>query len=372
MKVLTLFGTRPEAIKMAPVIAELSRRPDEFEIIIVVSAQHREMLDQVLNVFEIKPDCDLDIMRESQSLSQITCNVLRGVEGVLEKEKPDIVLVQGDTTTTFTSALAAFYHRIPVGHIEAGLRTHRKYNPFPEELNRHLTSVIADLHFAPTELAKQNLLREGVKSESVYVTGNTVIDALLSAAKLEYEFKITSLASLDFNNSKIILVTAHRRENLGSPLKSICFALRELALSDRKLEIVFPVHLNPKVRSVVENMLSGIENIHLIEPLDYVPFVQLMKRAYLILTDSGGIQEEAPSLGKPVLVLRSSTERPEAIQSGAIKLVGTEQHRIVENVRRLLDDRTEYEQMACSDNPFGDGRASTRIADILLEWHHSK
>jgi len=368
MKVLTIFGTRPEAIKMAPVIIELKRRPGEFEVVVAVSGQHREMLYQVLNLFEIQPDYDLDIMQANQSLAQITSRVLHGVESILEKEVPDIVLVQGDTSTTFAGALAAFYHQIPIGHIEAGLRTYDKYNPFPEEKNRQLTSVLADLHFAPTRIARENLIKEGISPEIIHVTGNTVVDALLMITNRNFEFKQSPLSTIDFDNKKVILVTAHRRENLGKPLNSICLALKEMVANNKDVEVVFPVHLNPKVRSVVKNILGAVERVYLIEPLDYGPFVHLMSKVYLILTDSGGIQEEAPSLGKPVLVMRKITERPEGVNAGVVKIVEAETEVLLHEVQTLLDNPEEYKQMSSKSNLFGDGKASLRIADILSFW----
>jgi UDP-N-acetylglucosamine 2-epimerase (non-hydrolysing) len=368
MKVLTVFGTRPEAIKMMPVIIELKRYSDKFNVIVAVSGQHREMLDQVLNLFEIIPDYDLNIMRKSQSLSQITCGVLNGVENILEKENPDIVLVQGDTSTTFAGALAAFYHQTPVGHIEAGLRTYNKYNPFPEEKNRQLASILADLHFAPTQKAKENLIREGIQFEKIHVTGNTVVDALFMIIKRGFKFKLPPLSTIDFDNEKIILVTSHRRENFGEPLESICLALKEIVINNKDTKVIFPVHLNPKVRSVVNDILGDTDRIHLIEPLDYITFVHLMSKVYLILTDSGGIQEEAASLGKPILVMRDTTERPEAVEAGIAKLVGTDKERIFANTKALLDNGEEYKKVANSVNPFGDGKAGERITKVLEEF----
>ncbi len=367
MKVLTVFGTRPEAIKMAPVIIELKKHPDAFKVVVAVSGQHREMLDQVLNLFEIQPDYDLDIMQTKQSLGQITSRVLHGVENILERESPDIVLIQGDTTTTFVGALAAFYHQTPIGHIEAGLRTYDKYNPFPEEKNRQMTSALADLHFAPTQRARENLIKEGIPPESIHVTGNTVVDALLMILKRDFEFKQSPLSTIDFDNKKVILATAHRRENLGEPLESICTALKEIVANNQDVEVVFPVHPNPRVRSVVKSILSRVERIHLIEPLGYSSLVHLMSKAYLILTDSGGIQEEALSLGKPVLLLRKNTERPEGVEAGTVKIVGNDKDYIVGNVSPLLADMQAYKRMAQATNPYGDGHASERILKILGE-----
>lgn len=367
MKVLTIFGTRPEAIKMAPVIIEMKRRSNEFQVVVAVSGQHREMLDQVLNLFGIRPDYDLDIMQRNQSLTHITSAVLNGLESILQKEVPDIVLVQGDTTTTFAGALAAFYHQIPVGHIEAGLRTYHKHNPFPEEKNRQMTSVLADLHFAPTERARENLINEGIPPESIYVTGNTVVDALLMILRQKFEFRHLPLSRIDFDNKKVILVTAHRRENLGRAMESLCLALKEIAINNKDVEIVFPVHLNPKVQSIAKNILNAVERVHLIEPLDYVPFVHLMSKAYLIITDSGGIQEEGPSLGKPVLVFRETTERPEGVDAGVVKIIGTGKSHIISSVSQLLTGTSSYRCMAQVANPYGDGHAYERIIGALSE-----
>jgi len=363
-KILTIFGTRPEAIKLAPVIKELERRNDVFVSKVCVTAQHREMLDPFLQLFGINPDWDLNIMQPNQSLFDVTAKALVKLKEVLEKEKPDLVLVQGDTTTTFTAALAAYYLKIKVGHVEAGLRTLDKYNPFPEELNRRLVGHIADLHFAPTKRAKENLLSEGIPESSIFVTGNTVVDALfmILARTTSEDYLPKALSQPD---RKLILVTAHRRESFGEGIANICLALKEIVKRVPDVEIVYPVHLNPNVREPVYRMLGGVERVHLIEPLDYIPFVHLMKASYLILTDSGGIQEEAPSLGKPVLVLRNITERPEAVEAGAAKLVGTDPQRIVVETLRLLQDPSEYSKMANVPNPFGDGRAALRIADIL-------
>ena len=365
-KILTIFGTRPEAIKLAPVIKELERRNDVFMSKVCVTAQHREMLDPFLQLFEIKPDWDLNIMQPNQSLFDLTAKALVKLKEVLEEEKPDLVLVQGDTTTTFTAALAAYYLKIKVGHVEAGLRTLDKYNPFPEELNRRLVGHIADLHFAPTKRAKDNLLSEGIPESSIFVTGNTVVDALfMILAQTKSEDYLPR--ALFHPDCKLILVTAHRRESFGEGIANICLALREIVERASDVEIVYPVHLNPNVREPVYRMLGGEERIRLIEPLDYISFVHLMKSSYLILTDSGGIQEEAPSLGKPVLVLRNTTERPEAVEAGAAKLVGTNPQRIVEETLRLLQDPLEYFRMANVPNPFGDGKASLRIAEILKQ-----
>jgi UDP-N-acetylglucosamine 2-epimerase (non-hydrolysing) len=365
LSVAVIFGTRPEAIKLAPVIKQLSQYPDRVRAVACVTAQHREMLDQVLSLFDIVPDYDLDIMKPNQTPAEVVCRVLQEVGSVLSKEKPDVVLVQGDTTTTFASALAAFYQRIQVGHVEAGLRTFNKYHPYPEEINRTLTTVLADLHFAPTMTAKQHLLSEGIPEAKVFVTGNTVIDALFQIiAREAYHFEDEKLANLD---GQVILVTAHRQENFGQPLVEICLALKELAAKYPQINIVYPVHLNPHVQETVYPILGDTENIHLIEPLEYEPFVHLMNKSYLILTDSGGIQEEAPSLGKPVLVLRRVTERPEAVEAGTVRLVGTSKKAIVKEAVTLLEDQREYEHMTTRSNPYGDGTASAKIVRILLE-----
>jgi UDP-N-acetylglucosamine 2-epimerase (non-hydrolysing) len=372
MRVLIIFGTRPEAIKLAPVIRELGKRP-EFDPRVCVTAQHREMLDQVLQLFEIRPDFDLGIMRPDQSLFEVTERALAALEGVLEAERPELVLVQGDTTTAFVGALAGFYRKIRVGHIEAGLRSCDKFAPFPEEMNRRLADELSDLLFAPTEGAKANLLREGFPEERIFVTGNTVIDALLwTVERLESPEAQARLArrfaelGLDLEGKRLILVTAHRRESFGR-LGEICHALRLIAEHNRDVELVYPVHLNPQVQGPVRRALEGTERVHLLEPLDYESFVWLMSRAYLILTDSGGIQEEAPSLGKPVLVMRERTERPEALAAGTAKLVGVAPQRIFQEAQRLLDEPAEYAKMARAVNPFGDGHAAERIVSILKE-----
>lgn len=366
LKILTVFGTRPEAIKLAPVIKELEKYSEEVRSAVAVTAQHREMLDQVLDLFDIRPDYDLDIMRPRQSLFDVTTRTLQGLRSVLEAEKPDILLVQGDTTTTFVAALAAFYLKICVGHVEAGLRTFDKYRPFPEEKNRELTSVLADFHFAPTQKARENLLNAGVSGENIFVTGNTVVDALLATVRRSYEFKEPILKDIDFDSKRVILVTAHRRESWGEPLENICRALQEVVLIGRDIEIIFSVHLNPRVRETVKAVLGEADRVHLIDPLDYQPFVHLMDRCYFILTDSGGIQEEAPSLGKPVLVMREVTERPEGIEAGTVKLVGTGEKAIVKAAEELLYDPGAYKRMAKAVNPYGDGHASERIVEALL------
>ncbi|MEK7698887.1 MAG: UDP-N-acetylglucosamine 2-epimerase (non-hydrolyzing) [Planctomycetota bacterium] len=361
-KVMTVFGTRPEAIKLAPVIKELQRYPDTIKSIVTVTAQHRQMLDSVLSVFSIKPNYDLNIMRANQGLSDITCKVLKDIEAIYESEKPDLVLVQGDTTTVFAASLAAYYKQIPVGHVEAGLRSHNKYHPFPEEVNRCLTSVIARLHFAPTHAAKANLLNEGIAESAICVTGNTVIDALLEVASRDFVFDNDALNGI---KGKMVLITAHRRESFGKPFTDMCNAILTLARRYTEVTFVYPVHLNPNVRNTVFPILGNEPNLILIEPLEYVPFVHLMKRSYIILTDSGGIQEEAPSLHKPVLILREVTERPEVVSAGGAKLVGTNPEAIITETTRLLEDRDEYDRMAHISNPFGDGRAAQRIVDFI-------
>lgn len=372
MKVLSVFGTRPEAIKMAPVIKKLAEHPHSFQNMVCVTAQHRQMLDQVLNLFEIHPDYDLDIMQPRQDLFDITCNVLQGLKPVLNKERPDIVLVHGDTTTTMTTALAAYYSRIKVGHVEAGLRTSNKFAPYPEEMNRTVAGALTDVHFAPTEAAKRNLLREGVSPDAIHVTGNTVVDALLAiSAKIENTRELSERFAKEYSfldsAKRLILVTGHRRENFGEGFENICTALAEIADLHDDVEILYPVHLNPNVQEPVKRILGGNrhKNIHLIEPVDYMPFVYLMNRSYLIITDSGGVQEEAPSLGKPVLVMRETTERPEAVAAGTVRLVGTDRERIVAETARLLNDPAAYRAMSLAHNPYGDGQAAARIVSIL-------
>lgn len=370
-KTLCVFGTRPEAIKMAPVTLALAG-DDRFEARVCVTGQHREMLDQVLNLFKIVPDFDLNIMRTGQDLTDITVAILQGMKEVFAQFKPDIILVHGDTATTLAASLAAYYHQIPVAHVEAGLRTGNMYSPWPEEGNRKLTGALACLHFAPTETSKDNLLREGIAAEQIVVTGNTVIDALLSVVqRLRHDVVLArqAAAPTEFLDSsrKFVLVTGHRRESFGGGFERICRALAEVARNHPEIDIVYPVHLNPNVREPVNRLLSGVENIHLIEPLDYLPFIHLMSRAHIILTDSGGIQEEAPSLGKPVLVMRETTERPEAVAAGTVKLlVGTEVKNIVNELERLLTDESAYLQMSFAHNPYGDGEACQRIVQALL------
>ena len=364
MKVMTIFGTRPEAIKMAPVVKELLKH-EEIETKVCLTAQHREMLDQVVDLFHLPVDYDLDIMKSGQTLYDITARVLRGLEEVLRKEKPDYVLVHGDTTTTFTAALAAFYQQIKVAHVEAGLRTGNLLSPFPEEANRQLTGVLSHINFAPTETARQNLLRENKKDDSIFVVGNTVIDALLHTVKKDYHFDDPEIESIE-ENKRVILVTTHRRENLGDPMHHVYRALRRLVEAVPDTEVVFPVHRNPLVREAVSEELEGVPGIHLVEPMEYEPFTNLMARSAIVLTDSGGIQEEAPSLGKPVLVLRNTTERPEAVEAGTVRLVGTDEERIFSTAYGLLTDEKEYRSMAEAVNPYGDGVSSKRIAETLL------
>lgn len=366
IKACIVFGTRPEAIKMAPLILELQKRPD-FNVMVCVTAQHREMLDQVLEIFNITPDFDLNIMQTGQTLADITSRALHGLQDVFLRARPDLVFVHGDTTTTFAGALAAFYCRIPVGHVEAGLRTWQKYAPFPEELNRKLTGSLTDLHFAPTTASKRNLLAENVPEEHIFVTGNTVIDALKITVRPGYRFVREELNHLP-QGKRLLLAEAHRRENLGEPLEAICRGLRRIVLAHPDTYLVFPVHKNPAVREPVFRHLAGLERVQLIEPLDVADFHNLMKKSYLILTDSGGVQEEAPSLGCPVLVLRDVTERPEAVAAGTVALVGVREDAVAETTARLLTDETAYRRMAQAVNPYGDGHASARIA-AAVSWH---
>jgi len=363
-KILVAFGTRPEAIKMAPLV-RLLKADDRLECRVVVTAQHREMLDQVLHLFNIVPDHDLNIMQTGQTLFDITGRALAGLQGVLEAERPDLVLVHGDTTTTFVAALAAYYLQIPVGHVEAGLRTGNKYSPFPEEMNRRLAGALCDLHFAPTTGARNNLLREGVDPERIYITGNTVIDALLATVRDDYQFSDALLSGLDFNKHRLILMTTHRRENLGDPMRDIYLALRDVLSKHSDARVIFPVHKNPAVRSVVQQVLGNSQQVDLVEPMDYEPFVNLMARCHMVLTDSGGMQEEAPSLGKPVLVLRNTTERPEAVDAGTVRLVGTDRTAVRTETERLLADEAYYQAMAEAVNPYGDGLACGRIVQAI-------
>lgn len=365
IKVISIFGTRPEAIKMAPLV-KILKSMDEFEAKVCVTAQHREMLDQVLDIFKIVPDFDLNIMKDKQTLTGITSRVLEGLEYIFSKERPDIVLVHGDTTTTFAASLAAFYQKISVGHVEAGLRTYDKYFPFPEEMNRKLTGAIADLHFAPTEKSKNNLLREGVNEKNIFITGNTAIDAMKHTVEDSYNFSNETLNDLDYKNRKIIMITAHRRENWGTGIENICKALKRIVMENKEVEIVYLVHLNPIVRDVVYKYLDNTERVHLLDPLDTKETHNLMNKCFMVMTDSGGIQEEAPHLGKPVLVLRDVTERPEAVEAGKMKLVGTDVEKIVSEANKLISDKEEYEKMSKAINPYGDGKASERIAQAIL------
>jgi len=366
-KIITIFGTRPEAIKMAPLVKELEKR-EGIESKICVTAQHREMLDQVLELFDIKPDFDLNIMKTKQSLTGITNRILEGLETIFKEEKPDMILVHGDTTTTFSSALAAYYQQIKVGHVEAGLRTFNKYFPFPEEMNRKLTGAISDLHFSPTKGAKNNLLREGIDEKSIYITGNTVIDAMLHTVEDNYVFENEELNKIDFKNKKVIMITAHRRENWGEGISNICEALNEIVDKNKDVELVYLVHLNPIVKDMVYEKLGGKERIHLLNPLDTKETHNLMNKCFMVMTDSGGLQEEAPHLGKPVLVLRDVTERPEAVEYGTVKLVGTDKEKIIREGNELINNKEAYEKMSKAVNPYGDGKASERICDAIMKY----
>lgn len=371
IRILSVIGTRPEAVKMAPVVQQLRQTPG-IESLVCVTAQHREMLDQVLNLFEIAPDIDLDLMKPNQSLAEITAAIFTHLDPVIKQVKPDWILSQGDTTTVMATALLAYYNRVKFGHVEAGLRTGDKFQPFPEEINRRVAGVAADLHFAPTEWSKQNLLKENVPAEQIIVTGNPVIDALRQVAEKPAPAEVQSLMQT-LGNRRLVLVTAHRRENFGRPLENICAALKTLAETcSHDTHIVYPVHLNPNVQETVYPRLAGIPNITLLPPLDYLPMVHLMKRATLVLTDSGGIQEEAPGFGVPVLVLRATTERPEGIAAGTVKLVGTETETILQETRNLLDNPSEHARMAQAANPYGDGRAAGRIVQSILNYHQKK
>lgn len=365
IKVMSVFGTRPEAIKMAPLVKALEAT-EEIHSIVCVTAQHREMLDQVLEVFDIQPDYDLDIMKSKQTLTDITIRALKGLEEVMEDAKPDLVLVHGDTSTTFVGALAAFYQKIKIGHVEAGLRTFDKYQPFPEEMNRKLTGSLADFHFSPTQLAKEHLLAEGISEDIIYITGNTAIDALGLTIEEEYTFKETLLNTIPFTERKVITMTAHRRENLGQPLENICRAVARIVEEYEEIEVVYAVHKNPVVRETVNQYLGNHPRIHLLDPLDMKDMHNLLQRSYLVLTDSGGLQEEVPSMGKPVLVLRNVTERPEGVKAGTLKLVGIEEEAIYKMTKKLLDEEEAYQEMAQAVNPFGDGKASRRIVDAIL------
>ncbi|AEN87004.1 UDP-N-acetylglucosamine 2-epimerase [Priestia megaterium WSH-002] len=368
IKVMTIFGTRPEAIKMAPLVLELKKRPEEFEAIVTVTAQHREMLDQVLSIFDIQPDYDLNIMKDRQTLMDVTTRGLEGLDDVMKKVKPDIVLVHGDTTTTFIAGLAAFYNQIQVGHVEAGLRTWNKYSPYPEEMNRQLTGVLADLHFAPTDKSAANLQAENKKEERIFVTGNTAIDALKTTVKETYEHEVLT----KLGDDRLILLTAHRRENLGEPMKNMFRAVKRIVDEHEDVQVVYPVHLNPVVRETANDILGNDSRIHLIEPLDVIDFHNFAERAHIILTDSGGVQEEAPSLGVPVLVLRDTTERPEGIEAGTLKLAGTEEETIYALAKELLIDEDVYKQMSQASNPYGDGLASKRICDAISYYFNRR
>lgn len=367
LKVMTVFGTRPEAIKMCPLVLEMKKYPDLIEPLVAVTAQHREMLDQVLELFQIKPDYDLNIMTSGQTLYDVTTRALMGLKEVMEEAKPDIVLVHGDTTTTFAGALAAFYAQIPVGHVEAGLRTGNKYSPYPEEMNRKLTGAIADMHFAPTAISKQNLLKENVNPDSILVTGNTVIDALQATVQKDYAFEDAEFNKVFESGHRLILMTTHRRENLGEPMRHVYKALKSVLETHEDVEAIFPVHKNPKVREIVQQELGGLDRVHLIEPMDYEPFANLMAKVDIVLTDSGGIQEEAPALGKPVLVLRDTTERPEAVSAGTVLLVGTAYEDVLRETNMLLDNAEHYREMAEAANPYGDGKACARIIRAILK-----
>lgn len=360
IKVMTVFGTRPEAIKMCPLVNELKQRKN-IETVVCVTGQHKQMLEQVLKAFRVKPDYDLSIMKERQTLFDVTTNILNRIKEVLEKERPDIVLVHGDTSTTFVTALACFYLQIPVGHVEAGLRTYDIYSPFPEEFNRQAVGIISQYNFAPTLMAKENLLREGKKEETIYVTGNTAIDALKTTVSPDYHHPELDWAS----DSKLIMITAHRRENLGDPMRNMFRAIKRVLDEHPDTKAIYPIHMNPAVRQIADEILSGDDRVHIIEPLDVLDFHNFLARSYMILTDSGGIQEEAPSLGKPVLVMRTTTERPEGIKAGTLKLVGTNEKSIYENFKTLLEDSAEYDKMSNASNPYGDGFASKYIADII-------
>ena len=366
IKALIIFGTRPEAVKMAPVVKALKSDQEHFITKICVTAQHRDMLDQVLRIFDIEPDYDLNIFQSGQTLTQITCRALTGLEDVIEEFKPDIVLVQGDTTTVFTGALAAFYHQVKIGHVEAGLRSGNLYSPYPEEANRKLTGVMADFHFAPTNTSRDNLLREGYDESKIFVTGNTSIDALKWVIDKNYIFEDEILNNIDFENKKVIMLTSHRRENIGEPMENIFSAIKEAAEKNQQAEVIYPMHLNPKVREIAGRIFGDMKNVHLIEPLDYLPFTNLMAKCFLVVTDSGGVQEEAPTLGKPVLVVRKETERPEGIEAGTAKLVGIEKDVIFREIDMLLNNQEEYNKMANAINPYGDGRAAERIREAII------
>jgi UDP-N-acetylglucosamine 2-epimerase (non-hydrolysing) len=370
IKVMTVFGTRPEAIKMAPLVKKL-QNTDKIESIVCVTAQHREMLDMVLELFNITPDYDLNIMSHGQTLVDITSKALYGLDDIIKKEKPDIVLVHGDTTTTLVGAQAAFYNKVKVGHVEAGLRSGNIYSPFPEEMNRKITGTIANIHFAPTIGNKKNLLKEGISEDKIYITGNTVIDALLQVVKDDYKFN-DILDNIDYENRKVLLLTCHRRENWGQPMENIFNAVKDLINENKDVEVVFPMHLNPRIRELANTIFNDTKRIHLIEPLDYEPFVNLINKCHLILTDSGGIQEEAPALGKPVVVLRTETERPEAVKAGTVKIGGIVRKEVFETVNLLLNNQEEYNKMANAVNPYGDGKACDRIVESILYYFREK
>lgn len=367
IKVMTIFGTRPEAIKMAPLVKELEKHSDRIESVVCVTAQHREMLDQVLKIFDITPDYDLNIMHDRQTLVGIVTRALEGLDEIMKKVGPDIVLVHGDTSTTFVGSLAAYYNQIMLGHVEAGLRTFDKYFPFPEEINRRITGVIADMHFAPTKRNEENLLRENTPKENIYITGNTVIDALKTTVRDDYTFSDEGLKNLEWENKKVIVMTAHRRENLGEPLKNICRAVLRIVNDNPDVQVVYPVHLNPAVREVAFDILGNHDRIKLIDPVNADELHNAIKRGYMVLTDSGGLQEEAPSLGKPVLVLRNETERPEAVEAGTVKIAGVDEDNIYNMTSELINNRAEYDKMAHAVNPYGDGHASERIVKAIIE-----
>lgn len=366
MKVMTVFGTRPEAIKMAPIVKAMEKE-GRIENIVCVTAQHRQMLDQVLNIFDIEPDFDLNIFKPGQTLTEITTKALEGLEKVIIENKPDLLLVQGDTTTVFAGALAAFYQKVKIGHVEAGLRSGNLYSPYPEEANRKLTGILTDFHFAPTEKNRENLLKEGYPDEKIFITGNTIIDALFHVVKDKYIFNDELLDSIDFENRKVILMTSHRRENIGKPMENIFTAIKRIVEAHEDVEVVFPIHLNPKVRDIAYKVFDNHPRIHLVEPLNYEPFTNLMAKSYLVVTDSGGLQEEAPSLGKPVLVVREETERPEGIVAGTAKLVGTNEEKIYKEINMLLNEKEKYLKMSNAVNPYGDGKAAEKIVDIILQ-----
>lgn len=366
LKVLLVFGTRPEAAKMAPLVKELQKQEDIITKV-CVTGQHREMLDSMLKVFDIVPDYDLNIFKSGQSLSEITCKSLMGVESVIKEFLPDLLLVQGDTTAVFAGAIAAFYNKVKIGHVEAGLRSGDIYSPFPEEANRMLTGIVTDFHFAPTQQAKENLIKENFDESKIYITGNTAIDALHMVLNNDYKFDDEIINKIDFNNKKVIVMTAHRRENIGEYMENIFGAMKEVVESNEDVELIYAVHKNPKVREIAYKILGDVERIHLTEPIDYLPFANLMNKCYMVVTDSGGIQEEAPSLGKPVLVVRRETERPEGIEAGTARLIGVEKEEIVKNINLLIRDKNEYDKMARAVNPYGDGTAAKKIVQIIKD-----